>query len=378
MILESVKHDPLLWPTIEENGVTRPSKYSELTPAEAIQADYDVKATNIILQGLPQEVYALKAQQLEPKLYDGNVIKSTSAIVIPDFEEILMLAKESHSKMLLKQQDLMVLEKKINTTPIDYAVLNQNSMNSSYHSPSCRPIKVEVPKELPKVSMKFKEKSWKPTGKVFTQTRYTWRPNGRTFTIVGNACPLTRITTTTEVPLWKPTILENNTPKPVVKLVYSRKPRKSKTNVPVSKAKIIKSISANNKEPNKSWGSIVSDVPSSSIDECSLSKLFSVKFGNDHVAKIMGYGDYQIGNITISWVYYLEGLGHNLIFVGQLWDSNLEVAFRQHTCFIRNQEGDDLLTGSHGNNLYILSIEDMMASSPIYLLSNASKTKSWL
>ncbi|GJW67108.1 hypothetical protein Tco_0121532, partial [Tanacetum coccineum] len=51
-----------------------------------------------------------KAQQLEPKLYDGNVIKSTSAIVIPDSEETLMLAEESRSKMLLKQQDLMVLE----------------------------------------------------------------------------------------------------------------------------------------------------------------------------------------------------------------------------------------------------------------------------
>ncbi|GKF35546.1 hypothetical protein Tco_0112304 [Tanacetum coccineum] len=103
----------------------------------------------------------------------------------------------------------------------------------------------------------------------------TWRPIGRTFTILGNACPLTRITTTTEMPPRKPTALENDTPKPVVTLVYSRKPRKSKTNVPVSKPKVIKSISANNKEPSKSWGSIVLDVPSSSLDECRLSKLFS-------------------------------------------------------------------------------------------------------
>ncbi|GJY01127.1 retrovirus-related pol polyprotein from transposon TNT 1-94 [Tanacetum coccineum] len=59
MILESVENGPLIWPTIEENGVTRPRKYSELTPADAIQADCDVKATNIILQGLPPIVYAL-------------------------------------------------------------------------------------------------------------------------------------------------------------------------------------------------------------------------------------------------------------------------------------------------------------------------------
>ncbi|GJZ06642.1 retrovirus-related pol polyprotein from transposon TNT 1-94 [Tanacetum coccineum] len=78
----------------------------------------------------------------------------------------------------------------------------------------------------------------------------------------------TLIITTTKVPPRKPTALENDTPKLVVRLVYSRKPRKSKTNVLVSKPKIIKSISANNKEPNKSWGSIVSNVPSSSLDEC--------------------------------------------------------------------------------------------------------------
>nr|GEY81440.1 hypothetical protein [Tanacetum cinerariifolium]GEY85610.1 hypothetical protein [Tanacetum cinerariifolium] len=67
----------------------------------------------------------------------------------------------------------------------------------------------------------------------------------------------------------------------------------------------------------------------------------------------VGYGDYQIGN-------------------------NLEVAFHQHTCFIRNIEGVDLLTRSRGNNLYTLSLGDMMVSSPICLLSKASKTKSWL
>ncbi|GJT64461.1 retrovirus-related pol polyprotein from transposon TNT 1-94 [Tanacetum coccineum] len=106
--------------------------------------------------------------------------------------------------------------------------------------------------------------------------------------------------------------------------------------------------------------------------------LGTVKFGNDHVAKILGYGDYQIGNVTISRVYYVEGLGHNLFSVRQFCDSNLEVAFRQHTCFIRNLEGVDLLTGSQGNNLYTLSLRDMMASSPICLLSKASKTKSWL
>nr|GEX25846.1 hypothetical protein [Tanacetum cinerariifolium] len=59
MILESVENGPLLWPTVEENGVTRSKKYSKSSATEAIQADCDVKATNIILQGLSPEVYAL-------------------------------------------------------------------------------------------------------------------------------------------------------------------------------------------------------------------------------------------------------------------------------------------------------------------------------
>ncbi|GJZ49251.1 retrovirus-related pol polyprotein from transposon TNT 1-94 [Tanacetum coccineum] len=106
--------------------------------------------------------------------------------------------------------------------------------------------------------------------------------------------------------------------------------------------------------------------------------LVNVKFENDHVAKILGYGDYQIGNVTISRVYYVEGIGHNLFSIRKFCDSNLEVSFRQHTCFIRNLEGVDLLNGPPGNNLYTLSLGYMMASSPICLLSKASNTKSWL
>nr|GEX96605.1 integrase, catalytic region, zinc finger, CCHC-type, peptidase aspartic, catalytic [Tanacetum cinerariifolium] len=106
--------------------------------------------------------------------------------------------------------------------------------------------------------------------------------------------------------------------------------------------------------------------------------LGTIKFGNDHVAKIMGYGDYKIGNVTISRVYFIKGLGHNLFSVGQFCDSDLEVAFCEHTCFIRNLEGVDLLTESRGSNLYTLSLGDMMVTSTICLLYKASKIKSWL
>nr|GEV57537.1 integrase, catalytic region, zinc finger, CCHC-type, peptidase aspartic, catalytic [Tanacetum cinerariifolium] len=118
-----------------------------------------------------------------------------------------------------------------------------------------------------------------------------------------NVCPLTRIATPTIVPPREPIPIVNSTDKPVVTLVYTRKPKASNKKVP------------NKMETNNSWGSSSSNVPSSLL-ACRLSKSSS--------------------------------------------------------------DGVDLLTGSRGNNLYTFSLQDMMASSPICLLSKASKTKSWL
>ncbi|GJR19930.1 retrovirus-related pol polyprotein from transposon TNT 1-94 [Tanacetum coccineum] len=103
-----------------------------------------------------------------------------------------------------------------------------------------------------------------------------------------------------------------------------------------------------------------------------------IRLGNDHFAAIPGYGDYVQGNITVCHVYYVKGLGHNLFSVGQFWDGDLEVAFRSNTCYVRNMEGDDLLTGARESNLYTISISDMAASSPVCLMSKATLTKSWL
>ncbi|GKC90812.1 hypothetical protein Tco_1151461, partial [Tanacetum coccineum] len=88
--------------------------------------------------------------------------------------------------------------------------------------------------------------------------------------------------------------------------------------------------------------------------------------------RIMGYGDYQLGNVIISRVYYVEGLGHNLFSVGQFCDADLKVAFWKNTCFIRTLEGVDLLSGSRDTNLYTISLDDMLKSSLICLLSKAS------
>nr|GFA57622.1 retrovirus-related Pol polyprotein from transposon TNT 1-94 [Tanacetum cinerariifolium] len=104
----------------------------------------------------------------------------------------------------------------------------------------------------------------------------------------------------------------------------------------------------------------------------------TVRFGNDHVAAILGFGDLQWGNILITRVYFVEGLGHNLFSVGQFCDLDLEVVFRRNACFIRNLEGVDLLKGDRSTNLYTINLHEMTSASPIYLMARASSTKSWL
>nr|GEW04786.1 RNA-directed DNA polymerase, eukaryota [Tanacetum cinerariifolium] len=99
---------------------------------------------------------------------------------------------------------------------------------------------------------------------------------------------------------------------------------------------------------------------------------------NDHVAAILGFGDLQWGNILITRVYFIEGLGHNLFSVGQFCDSDLEVAFRRNACFVRNLEGVDLLKGDRSTNLYTINLHELASASPICLMARASPTKSWL
>ncbi|GJR68911.1 hypothetical protein Tco_0014976 [Tanacetum coccineum] len=229
---------------------------------------------------------------------------------------------------------------------VKHSMLNANSelicttcnecMFDAIHD-SCVPVYInDVNARVKSKSIKFAKSSkkkniWKLTGKVFTDIGYRWKPTGRTFTIVGNRCPLTRITSTKVVPLKETTSKSVITQNPEVK-VYSRRPKATKYVGSSRKSKIVESRISNNSEPNQSRGSNALDVPSSSLVDFRFSKFFS----------------------------------------------DLKVAFRKHTCYIRDLEGVDLLKGSRGSNLYTLSLEDTMLSSPIFLLSKTSKTKSWL
>nr|GFB62565.1 retrovirus-related Pol polyprotein from transposon TNT 1-94 [Tanacetum cinerariifolium] len=103
-----------------------------------------------------------------------------------------------------------------------------------------------------------------------------------------------------------------------------------------------------------------------------------VKFGNDQIAPILGYGDLVQGAVTIKRVYYIEGLNHNLFSVAQLCDVDLEVAFRKSTCYIRDLKGYDLLTSSRGTNLYSIILQNTSSPILICLMAKATSSHAWL
>ncbi|GKB38406.1 retrovirus-related pol polyprotein from transposon TNT 1-94, partial [Tanacetum coccineum] len=217
---------------------------------------------------------------------------------------------------------------------------------------------------------------WKATGKLFTTIGHQWRPTGRLLPL-GDQWPLTRNTPPKVLPTkqWKPTgrLLPLGRQCPLVRSTALKSDclpaDPQETIAPVVQIVLWYLDSGCSKHMTGDRSRLRNFV-----------KKFigTVRFGNDHFGAIMGYGDYVIGDSVISRVYYVEGLGHNLFSVGQFCDSDLEVAFRKHTCFVRDLDGVDLIKGSRGTNLYTISVEDMMRSSPICLLSKASKNKSWL
>nr|GEZ56619.1 hypothetical protein [Tanacetum cinerariifolium] len=172
MILESVEHGPLLWPTIEEDGVTRLKKYSELSVAEAIQADCDVKATNIILQALPSEIYALVSthkvakdlweriqmlmqgtpltkQERECKLYDEfDKFAYRKGETLHDFYLRFSLLLNDMNMYNMKLKQFQVNTKFLNTLPPEWSkfvtdvklvrdlhTTNTSPYATSYHTP---------------------------------------------------------------------------------------------------------------------------------------------------------------------------------------------------------------------------------------------------
>nr|GEV09508.1 retrovirus-related Pol polyprotein from transposon TNT 1-94 [Tanacetum cinerariifolium] len=102
-------------------------------------------------------------------------------------------------------------------------------------------------------------------------------------------------------------------------------------------------------------------------------------FMEEFLGTVIGvYGDVVIGSMKIKKVYYVKGLGHNLFSVGKFCDKGLEVAFQKSTCFVRTEDGVDLLTGDRSSNLYTIALNEVASNSSTCLLAKDSSSQSWL
>ncbi|GJS41389.1 integrase, catalytic region, zinc finger, CCHC-type containing protein [Tanacetum coccineum] len=353
------------------------------------------------------------AQQVRQMLYNGNVIeKETNVISIADSEETLMLEEKSRSKMLLTQ--------KLSAEQAFWIQM----LNPSIESPDPSPVKVDVPSELSKVSLvneslkKLKSHLTKFDSMVKTRTTpfaLTEVKGSLGYWIgfvcggVGGPC-LRGFGSTYEIGMFCVYLDQDNgcaeggggcasyTACKYVKLIqellgYVRDTcpdihtpsRKLVAVTLIHKMKTVRfadPVTLSSNIPNVVqivlWYLDSGFYKHMTGDRTRSPNSFIKFLGNVQIlvvttkfVKIMGrlYGDYSrrsLGNVTISRVYYVEGLGRNLFSVGQFCDSDLELAFRKNTCFVRNLEGVDLLSGSRGTNRYSLSVGDMMTSSLIY------------
>ncbi|GJU72956.1 retrovirus-related pol polyprotein from transposon TNT 1-94 [Tanacetum coccineum] len=198
-----------------------------------------------------------------------------------------------------------------------------NHLNSVNASPSVKNVvrrvkKVWKPKQVKQV--------WKATRKLLTNVDYQWKPTGRIFTL-GEQCPLTRLTKSNVLPIQQT--------KNVVQIVLWYLDSGCSKHMTGDRLRLRNFM-------KKFIGTVI--------------------FRNDHFDAIMGYGDYVIGDSVISRVYYVEGLGHNLFSVRQFCDSDLEVAFRKHSCYVRDTDASknkSWLWHCRLNNLNFGTINDL-------------------
>nr|GEW31582.1 hypothetical protein [Tanacetum cinerariifolium] len=297
MILEPVEKGPLVCPTITVDGVTRLNEYIKLTPAETIQADCDIKAINIILQGIPPEIYALVSQHRVAKDYPGLAIpvskqgdNSIDALThMMSFLTVVVTSRFPTTNNQLRNSSNPRQQATINNGKV--IVQPVQGRQTSYTSGEGHMSKQRTQPKRKRDATWFKDKvllvEAQATGHILDEEEIAF--------------------------LADPRVAKNQATQTVI------------THIAAYQADDLDAYDSNCDELNTAKVSLMDNLS---------------RYGSDVLAKIR--------NVTISRVYYVEGLSHSLFSVGEFFDSNLEVAFRQHLCYILNLEGVDLLTGSRG------------------------------
>ncbi|GJR64920.1 retrovirus-related pol polyprotein from transposon TNT 1-94 [Tanacetum coccineum] len=379
---------------------------------------------NKVAIGYKNPLCLTRAKQVQPALYNGyEIIKNNHVpALVHNTEDTLEIAEITRRKINDKMKDPECVTHKVKIAPPDYS--KENYLATFTPQKQLTPEQICWSQDL----IKMKEKALKEqtTASRPIKALTVYPPNTPT-TLVPRVLP-TKIQVKINIfaliqlfwNLKKPVKRELhqhgslkgkvvlNKPRNVTSPSNTHKPVEQlncqKTNVPVPpstrvnsctaasrsqprsntrKNRILSAKSVNMKKVEEHPRAIKSSLKTMNRVDYSIRNFVkkfigTVRFGNDHSGAIIGYGDYVIGESVISRVYYVEGLGHNLFFVGQFCDSDLEVAFKKHSCYVRDTDGVELIKGSRGSNLYTILIEYMLKSSPIFLLSKASKNKSWL
>ncbi|GJR21313.1 retrovirus-related pol polyprotein from transposon TNT 1-94 [Tanacetum coccineum] len=271
-----------------DNSVSNQSapSFDQLFELNELKAQSQEKDT--VIKKLKERIKSLSGKMNEDKIKKDLEEIETINIEL-DHRVSKLIAENEHLKQTYKQLYDSIKQHCL----ADLSLSGNTKKDKIQQTPSSiQKNKVEAHPRKVKSSLKNKDCVVQPKGTAHVQHSKLnanpklkcVKPTGRTFTIVGNACPLTRITTTAEVPLRKPTALENETPKPVVTLVYSRKPRKSQNIMFQFANHVLKSLSS------KLFSSILDSYCSRHMNgEVASVTNFVISFwvlsnsGNDHI-----------------------------------------------------------------------------------------------
>nr|GEX40859.1 retrovirus-related Pol polyprotein from transposon TNT 1-94 [Tanacetum cinerariifolium] len=331
-----------------------------------------------IVIGYKNPLYLSKAKQVQSALYSGQeIVKFNHAhVLVHDSEDTLKIAETTRKKMNKKMKDPLCVKKKVKIASHDYS--KENYLATFTPQKKFTPKQIFWSKDILKMkaeALKEQTPALRPIKALTVEVHLDYLKH-----LKESVATLREIIeearTKTNVPVL-PSIGVN-----ICTDASGSKPRRNTKKNRISLAKRVnkKKVEEHHRTNKSSLNCCSKHMTGDRSRLRKFVKKFigTVRLRNDHFGAIMGYGDYVIGDGVISRVYYVEGLGHNLFSVRKFCDSDLEVAFMKHSCYVRDKDGFELIKDSCGSNLYTISVKDMLKSSPICLLSKASKNKSWI
>ncbi|GJW63870.1 hypothetical protein Tco_0115754 [Tanacetum coccineum] len=398
MILESVENGLLIWPTIEENGVFRDDPIACLNKAMAFLTA--IASSRVIVAQL---------QRTMSKLFgEGHMARQCTQPKRPRnatwYKEKEMLAEDQEAGQILDEEQLVFLaDPGVQDVQVPHSATYLNDMENQSvdampdfeQTPAMDFSDNEIHKFFEKNDLKAQLQDKDSTICKLKDMIKSMREKSKDEDVKYDYCDIE----TKNVELGnsvaklssKNELLcnETNHVKQVFKEQFEsikktrfRSKEQSdsfidKLNLKSVENEDLKAQIQDKEQADILWGIVEQAKEKQPLDK-ELDFACIVRFGERPYCKnYSGMVTIQLGNVTISRVYYVEGLGHNLFSIGQFCDRDLEVAFQKNTCFIRNLKGVDLLSGSRDTNLYFIISwrDDKLKSSSICLISKAVKTK---